>query len=172
MPFYANKHKLGFVSGYGSQAFWEVNYDYQVIFFEGEYFYSFLRKRKWGLEVIAQPQYNMTKIGGEGGPVSQVKGFEFGLNMGLLVRRNFFSDRLSFFTSISTGPHYVSDTPERQASGYIFSDNFNVGMNVLIYNNLYLEIKSGVRHISNLGFQQPNYGVNNTLVKGGFFIAF
>jgi hypothetical protein len=168
----ASKHKIGFISGYGDQSFLDVNYYYHIVFFEGQYSFSVLKKSNWGLEILTQPQYNITSMKNNDNASDLVKGYEFGLNTGLLIRRNFLSDKLSLYSCVSIGPHYVSDVPDRQSEGFIFSDNFFIGMNALIYNNLYLDLRSGVRHISNASLKQPNGGVNNSVFKGGFFFLF
>jgi hypothetical protein len=171
--FLENRHKAGFVAGYGNQAGWNVNYVYNVIFFEAQYHYSLLSRETWGLEILVQPQFNFARMreGENESTAELVKGYECGLNIALLIRRNFFSDRLSIYTSIGTGPHFVSVVPERQSEGYLFSDNLNFGIDIRIYHNFYLDVRSGIRHISNLGFKQPNYGVNSTIVTGGFFFV-
>jgi hypothetical protein len=94
------------------------------------------------------------------------------LNLGFLARENAFRDFLSFYLTISTGPHYVSGTPQRQANGFIFSDNFAGGINVRLTKNLYADLRSGIRHISNAGLRTPNGGVNALTTREGFLLLF
>ena len=77
---------------------------------------------------------------------------------------------LYLYGLISSGPHYVSGTPERQADGFIFSDNLLLGLNVKLFEKIYLDLRSGFRHISNAGLNHPNGGVNDLVLNGGVFI--
>ena len=148
-----------------------VSYNYKVYFFQFQYYYSFLRKKTWGIDLLVQPQYNITKFRETDNTVEQKKGYETGLNVGVLARKNVWKDFLSFYLLISAGPHYVSGTLERQSKGFIFSDNLSVGINMKLAKRLYLDIRPGFRHISNAGLKQPNRGINTITLNGGFFIA-
>lgn len=55
------RHKWGFITGYGSQKGLDVSYNYEIVFFQFQYYYSLLKKQSWGLEVLLQPQYNAIK---------------------------------------------------------------------------------------------------------------
>jgi hypothetical protein len=62
---------------------------------------------------------------------------------------------------------FISGTPERQSSGFIFSDNLFIGLDIQLIDNLYMDIRPGFRHISNLGLQDPNWGVHSFVLSGG-----
>ncbi len=85
--------------------------------------------------------------------------YEFGLNFifsfGFQVGEN---SILS--ANIGTGPHYITAAIERQASGFIFSDHFNIAYKKRI-KNLQLGFTVGIRHISNAGLKEPNLGIEN-----------
>ena len=198
--FHGSKHKLGFVSGIGGQDFHQIlnvlygrdanstkansndvdndpdqtilqaRFDYQVVYFQLQYYYAVLQKKSWGLDILAQPQYNVTQFRFLDDETKRFKGYEYGLNIGLLIRKNILSDKLGFYAFLSSGPHYVSGVPERQSGGFIFSDNFFMGANVKVIKNIYLDSRIGIRHISNAGIKEPNAGVNNLIISGGFFI--
>jgi hypothetical protein len=170
--FGGSKHRIGYVSGYGcqNQLGLDVKYDYQIIFFQFQYYYSFLRRKTWGLDILVQPQYNITKYKQLDNDTYEVNGFELGTNIGILIRKNILNDFLSFYALLSLGPHYVSGTPQRQASGFVFSDNLFVGMNIHLLKNMNLDIRPGFRHISNAGLVDQNAGVNNIVLSGGILI--
>ena len=198
--FLSSKHRMGFIVGYGGQNFEQlvndlhpdhrvpmlgylegqgkdvnspglsVTYDYQVLFLQLQYYYAFLRRNSWGLDLLVQPQINRTRFKHVDSDLSEVKGFEFGVNVGVLIRKNFFRDHLSLYFLISSGPHYVSGTPQRQSEGFIFSDNFFVGLNLKIYNRIYLDLRPGFRHISNAGLKHPNGGVNDLVLSAGVMV--
>ncbi len=195
-----SKHRLGFVSGFGGQNIDQllsdmnhndakkirdhmlskgentdspglsVTYDYQVLFFQLQYYWGFLNREKWGLNLLVQPQYNLTKFRHIDNIANEINGYEFGVNAGVLIRRVLLGEVLYLYGLISSGPHYVSGTPERQADGFIFSDNFLLGLNVKLLENLFFDFRSGFRHISNAGLNHPNGGVNDLVLSGGVFI--
>ena len=164
-----SRHKIGFVSGYGNQSMLNVLYDYRVCFFQFQYYYSLLGKQTWDLEILAQPQYNITKYKYKDYFTDDLDGYEVGLNIGILIRGNLVKKYLSFYGLLSSGPHYVSGVPRRQANGFIFSDNISIGMNVRLIKSLYLDVRSGIRHISNAKLKSPNGGVNNFIINIGVF---
>ncbi len=171
LPLSACRHKAGLMTGYGEQFSRENRYYYRPYFIEGQYSYELLQKNLWGLEILAQPQYNITSYKENQFSSALIKGHEFGLNIGFLLRSNFCYDRISLYAAASSGPHFVSGVPDRQSRGFIFSDNLFVGMNVLIYRNLYLDLRTGTRHISNAELKHPNGGLNNYIYKAGFMIV-
>ncbi|QKX06975.1 hypothetical protein HN014_19315 [Aquimarina sp. TRL1] len=199
--FKGKKHKLGFIVGYGAQhlnqllsninekdansikefliknkikpdeAGLDVTYSYEVTYFQAQYYYSLLRKSSWGIDLLSQPQYNLTKYKHLDKAVATIDGYEVGLNVGILIRKNFINDLLSFYALISSGPHYVKGTPARQSDGFIFSDNFVAGLTIKILKDAYIDIRPGFRHISNAGLKYPNGGVNDFFISGGLMFA-
>ncbi|SOE23554.1 Lipid A 3-O-deacylase (PagL) [Spirosomataceae bacterium TFI 002] len=143
-----------------------VEYDYQILFFQFQYYWAFLRKKSWGLDLVVQPQYNLTKFKIEDNP-NELKGYELGVNAGVMIRKNLFKDRLSIYSIISAGPHYLSGCPERQSKGFIFSDNLFAGLNLKLFKNTYLDFRPGFRHISNASLSRPNGGLNNFVISAG-----
>jgi hypothetical protein len=73
---------------------------------------------------------------------------------------------------ISSGPHYVSAAPHRQSNGFVFSNNLSAGVNLRLYKNLYADLRTGIRHISNAGIKIPNAGVNDMTINEGLMFAF
>jgi len=193
-------HRLGLVSGYGGQnvdqLLSEINqkdikkirdhliskgentyapglnvtYDYQILFFQLQYYWGFLKWEKWGLELLVQPQYDLTKFRHVDKIADEINGYEFGVNAGVLIRRMLIEEALYLNGLISSGPHYVSGTPQRQADRFIFSDKFLIGLNVKLLENIYFYFRSGFRHISNAGLNHPNGGVNDLVLSVGVFL--
>ncbi len=164
------KHRIGFIMGYGGQAGLKVQYDYQVKFFQVQYYYAFLHRQTWGLDLLFQPQYNTTKYRYIDNGPDEINGFEFGINTGILIRKNIFRDFLSSYGFISTGPHYVSGAPQRQSKGFLFSHNIFIGLNIRLLKDIYLDIREGFRHMSNASLSEPNRGINDFVFSGGLFI--
>lgn len=147
-----------------------VTYDYQTLFFQLQYYWGFLKREKWGLELLVQPQYNLTKFRHVDKIADEINGYEFGVNAGVLIRRMLIEEALYLNGLISSGPHYVSGTPQRQADGFIFSDKFLIGLNVKLLENIYFYFRSGFRHISNARLNHPNGGVNDLVLSVGVFL--
>ena len=184
-----SKHRIGFNTGFGYQKIsiaipddeveggviyvesgLNVEYKYEVSYFQAQYYYGFLRKKSWGLDLLVQPQFNQTKYRFLNTDLEDIKGYEFGVNFGLLIRKNIFKDFLSFYLCLSVGPHYISGAPERQSKGFIFSDNLFGGANIKIYKNAYLDFRYGFRHISNASLTKRNGGINNIIYSLGILV--
>lgn len=85
--------------------------------------------------------------------------FEYGLNIGF---QHMFPITPSIYSSIfiSTGPHYFSADTDRQAPGFIFSDNFGAGIYYFISKDFAINIGFRLRHMSNAQTRLPNSGIN------------
>jgi len=93
---------------------------------------------------------------------------EYALNIGLQVRYNI--DKKFSLVLLGSIGAMVSDTPtERLAEGFAFSDIIQIGAGYRI-NRVLIEIKPGLRHVSNLDFQYPNAGHNATTIDFGISI--
>lgn len=166
------RHKWGFEFGYGEQGSLKVDYFYKVYTLQYQYYFTLLGKEKWALEFLAQPQFNISRFKETNDSETITRGHEYGLNGGFLIRGFFWEDRISPYFVISAGPHHVSGVPDRQAPGFIFSDNSFVGLNIGLMESLYLDLRFGFRHISNAGLQHPNGGINDWVGNAGFVVAF
>lgn len=168
-----SKHKIGFISGSGlstNQVGISVNYDYKASLFQLQYFYTILDKGTWQLELLGQPQFNTSSFIPQNDNNTIITGYEYGLNGGVVLRKYFFKDALSLYGLISAGPHYVSAVPRRQVAGFIFSDNFMVGTSVHLFKGIELDLRAGIRHLSNANIKKPNGGINNFLLNAGFTV--
>jgi len=85
--------------------------------------------------------------------------YEFGLNF-IFAFGFQLGENSILSVNVGTGPHYITAEIERQASGFIFSDHFNLAYKKRI-NDLQFGLTVGIRHISNAGFEEPNLGIEN-----------
>jgi hypothetical protein len=183
---FTKKNQLGFVIGTGNQYIGQLigagskgfavatNYYYHVTFYELEYYRTLKKKRSTEWDLLVQPQYNINRYGlyPESVPADYLDGYEYGLNLGVLYRKNLRNLPLSWYVSLSSGPHYASGTPHRQMNGFLFSNNLFAGVNLKLYKNIYADVRFGLRHMSNAGTRLPNAGVNNVTLKEGLLVAF
>ncbi len=93
--------------------------------------------------------------------------FEFGLNVGFSY--TFLQTRkVSLHVALGSGPHYITIETEKQARGFIFSDNLELGAAYRIESlNTSVLFKLRYRHISNAGLQEPNGGIDNLFIVAG-----
>lgn len=78
-------------------------------------------------------------------------------------------DMISF--TAGAGPHFISVETEKQANGFILSDNLFLSYRrklILNRSPWELSIYGGFRHLSNAGIKQPNDGIDNIMVGLGF----
>lgn len=154
-------HSRGALFGFGQK--FNMDALYNPVFFQGAFSWQFDRKkRKNFLAFYLEPQFNLVNT-------ERRMDIEFGTNVGLRYYQQVFSD-LYFYETLSSGPHYITANLERQAKGFIFSDNLAVGLFKKLFpdRSLYLNLQAGVRHISNAGLKTPNWGVNTMNFMVGF----
>jgi len=113
-------------------------------------FYSTSGKFNIGLGLL--PQIGLV-------PYSSAVEYEFGLNITFILSFEL-SENDIFSINLGTGPHYITASINRQASGFIFSDHLNFAYRHR-YNQLEFGITAGIRHISNAGFEEPNLGIED-----------
>lgn len=128
------------------------DYDYSADLFEVLLTRRIHEGRWFDLELSARPQLNATQV-------EDRKGIEFGINVAVsaVLSRGFI--RPGF--SIGVGPHYITESLERQAEGFIFSDNFRFFMRMHLSETICLSPHAGFRHLSNASLKQPNDGINS-----------
>lgn len=134
---------------------------YQLFYLGGDFSWSLGKAvKKDFVSFYLEPQFNLVHT-------NHRLDFEFGLNGGL---RNYIriNPGLYFYQMVGSGPHYISANIKKQAKGFIFSNNFSMGVFKSINKkSLFLNLQFRFRHISNAGFKEPNEGVNSyNLVVG------
>ena len=73
------------------------------------------------------------------------------------------SPGLYFYQVLGAGPHFITAQLSRQATGFIFSDNFGLGLLKRLKKTgpLLLNVQLRYRHLSNASFKKPNAGIDN-----------
>ncbi len=100
-------------------------------------------------------------------PLQNLVDYEFGLNAGLKYHLGFTST-FEMNAAIASGPHFISVETLRQADGFIFSDNIEVGFSYFMpVAKTTINAKARFRHISNAGLQSPNGGIDNLFIVIG-----
>ena len=105
---------------------------------------------RWYLEPQVNPVFLREKL----------SEYEFGVNAGLRLDY-LFPGGWGIYAVAGVGPHYISVETERQAKGFIFSDNGGIGLYKNIFGKWNITAECRVRHISNANLQSPNDGINN-----------
>jgi hypothetical protein len=181
-----NKNRLGFTTGTGVQYIGQLvgigrkgftvasNYYYHVNFYEIQFYHTLKKRPAYQFDLLVQPQYNVSRYGlyPESVATDYLDSYEYGLNLGLLYRRNWGGGPFNYYVALSTGPHYASGVPHRQTGGFLFANNLVGGLNLKVYKTLYADISFGLRHMSNAGTRLPNAGVNNLVFREGFVVGF
>lgn len=144
----------GALTGFGHTI--SDNTVYRVFFILGEHSKSFRKHpaKKDFAAWYAEPQVNYVRT-------LRPNDFEFGVNLGI---RNYIkaNEGLYFYQMLGSGPHFITAQLDRQATGYIFSNNLAAGAFVGVdkKRSLFLNLQFRVRHISNANIKLPNRGVN------------
>lgn len=92
--------------------------------------------------------------------------FETGVNLGIAYEF-YIPNAAILFIGGGVGPHYININTDKQANGFIFSDNVFAGVHQILNPNWMLTYQVKYRHISNAGLQQPNNGIDNMFVGMG-----
>lgn len=159
---YINQKSIGgFISAGFPYYNLEVDVGYHPILIGGYLHLPLYQARKnFNIAIDVLPQVGIV-------PFDNNTEYEFGLNI-VFVFGFAVSERDVFSINIGSGPHYITAQLDRQASGYIFSDNLNFTFRHK-FNVLEAGVTAGIRHISNLGFEEPNIGVETIHI--GFTVA-
>ena len=93
--------------------------------------------------------------------------FESGINIGLKYSLPI-NPILSISFAGGVGPHFITAETERQAAGFIFSDNIEAGIYIKPPDHDWkFHFTGRFRHISNAGLKRPNGGINNGFILIG-----
>ncbi|MCP4121009.1 MAG: acyloxyacyl hydrolase [Bacteroidetes bacterium] len=100
-----------------------------------------------------------------GGGISEWEaGFNVGLKYLIAIKES-----NGIYFHVGSGPHYISlNSPDHQAGGFAFSDNFGMGYERLFRKDIKITVAYRFRHISNLDIQSPNKGLDNHFFTLGF----
>jgi len=136
------------------------NYNYQLYQFIYNYSLPILNQKNiknHNLLVQFEPQINPVFLKG------QKMEIEAGINVGLIYNYKL-SENLLLDVGISSGLHFISISTELQAGGFIFSDNFILGISERMNGkkgDWEFTLQTRFRHISNAGIKEPNWGIDH-----------
>lgn len=162
-----NDLSLAFNLGYGDQTKLAIDYRHYTHHVQAEIHYAFFKKEQFDISFLGMPHFILTDVAEIDAQPKLTRGYEFGINGGFMFRWKLWQEAFNLYFLISSGPHFVSHAPERQSTGYIFSDNFFVGIQIKLAPKLYFDFRPGFRHISNAELQFPNGGVNSIIYNAG-----
>jgi hypothetical protein len=94
---------------------------------------------------------------------------EYALNVGILVRYNL-KQSVSFYILGSLGPMFSDKETERLAKGFASSDIIALGVAYKI-GKIMLELRPGLRHVSNADLKYPNSGHNSSNIDFGISVS-
>lgn len=142
------------------------NYSYKVSQFIYNYSIPILNQnniKKHNLVIQFEPQINPVFLKGE------KMEMEAGVNVGLIYNYRL-SENLLLDAGIGSGLHYITKETNLQAKGFIFSDNFILGISRRIkgeINDWELNFQIRFRHLSNLDLNLPNKGLDSFILYIG-----
>ncbi len=155
---------LGISLGRGFQNGLQVQYHHQNLFLVASYHARLLSWQSLSLEWTLMPQFNFSRYKVTNNSREVLGGFEAGVLPGAIIRWSLPDETFHLFFLAGVGPHYVSGLPDRQAAGFIFSDNLMLGCGVRLPADYILDFYGGFRHLSNAGIRQPNGGINSLML--------
>jgi len=160
-----HRFSASIVPSIGSQQLLNLNYQYQSRLLQLQ-LNGPLRSRasrnekafrlQWLLQL--QTGYSLYRYD-EQSPIE--RGIEAGINGGFTLSWQDRHRRLIPYMAVHAGPHYISGRIKRQKAGFIFSDNFALGLLLRMKKDIYLDIRPAFRHLSNAGLGLPNGGINS-----------
>lgn len=162
--------RFGFMTGVGRHWLLDVNYDYQLILLQPQIYYRFYARKLHAVEMLLLPQVNASFWTDNKQSGVLKRDFEFGLNWGLVLRQMFARKNAGVYSLITTGPHYVSDVPQRQSPGFLFASQLGAGFTFKLTESASIDIRTSYRHISNAGLKEPNAGVESWLFLAGIIL--
>ena len=170
-------NKIGFLYSSAKQnniLFFDRDYDYKTNVYKFQLFYSLKKWRKWDVNLIVQPQYQMAQhqLLNEQFVTPDEENFEFlrekftqkkdislyAFELGFQLRK-FLIKKISFEATLGLGAGYISLESERLAKGFTFIENVSLGL-AYTSNSSEFFLATTVGHVSNFNIQKPNSGYN------------
>tara|TARA_B100000497_G_scaffold34586_1_gene40555 strand:+ start:4870 stop:5478 length:609 start_codon:yes stop_codon:yes gene_type:complete len=130
------------------------------------------KQRLFSLPIIAitaelQTQLGVTNVSEQRNSGVQIKGIETAILVGLNLELSLLPKYWWIYVGGSIGPQFISNTPQRQNDGFVFSDSVYAGSRIKAGIRSQLDLKAGFRHQSNAGISQPNGGINSLFISVG-----
>ncbi len=154
--------------------FEDKDYDYRIRVFKVQLFYLMHRRKKWGFNLLLQPQIQFAKhqllnpyfISPDIPNYEELRDLYtqeknltlYQLEIGFQLRAALWK-QIYFETTVGLGAGFINRATERLAKGFTFIENFSVGLAYqLKTKELYLGTNIG--HVSSFNTQKPNDGYN------------
>lgn len=118
-------------------------------------------KRKWRSYYLIQSHLGTSTYKFRNRDIEFRRGREVGVNAGLKFGRTLLNNLFESYIGGTVGLYHVSGLPERQHSGFIFSDVVFGGVIIKFTDKVSLDSRFSLRHLSNASLAKPNGGVNN-----------
>lgn len=176
----SDNYKIGFAYGFGSE-FNNRNYTFENHFYKLMLYYKIKATTNLQYEILIQPEINFAKhqllnlyfVKPETPDFEQKRTEylklkdvrEYVLNIGFLIRKPI-GKNYSCYILGSIGPMINDTETERMSEGFAFADVLAVGFTVNI-NRVQVEIRPGIRHVSNAGLGSSNAGYNTKNIEFG-----
>lgn len=157
----------GVITGFGSASIDEG--DYQTILLiwhlgiDMKRFLPELENSKGKLSFYLEPQINPV--------VDPETGIECGVSLGFKCMYPI-TGKLSPYIMVGVGPHYISVNTKKQADGFIFSDTIGVGFYYYLTEDSAINMGYRLRHMSNVGIEKPNGGIDSHFGTIGYSMFF
>ena len=130
-------------------------------------------KSSWRLEGILEPSFFQVKfreifaVDRNTEVMNTIN--EYALVLGL-ISRWYLSNSISTYFCGSTGPLYNDYDSSRMKKGVGFSNGLYIGFTFEV-NGVRMDLRSGIRHVSNAGLNEPNLGYNSSITEIGVLFA-
>ncbi|TAG53006.1 MAG: acyloxyacyl hydrolase [Cytophagales bacterium] len=159
--FYEKGFLVGF--GHGLSIYNLPEGNYRPFFFMGHFGIDLLKKNKQNLPfgkftLYFEPQFNPVLVENYSKNLVEQK-FEFGLNIGFKQTVRIYKNLFAFIHG-GVGPHFHNSVTRKQFKGFLFSDNFGLGLSYKISENKLINLGFRLRHLSNANLEMPNSGIN------------
>jgi hypothetical protein len=136
---------------------------YRPVFFMGHFGIDMLPKNpsnllQGKLTLYFEPQFNLV-FQRRFSNNEVVNRIEFGVNVGFKQTIKIYKNLFAFLHG-GVGPHFFNTETNNQAKGFIFSDNFGMGLTYKISDNKIINLGFRLRHLSNADLMKNNFGIN------------
>lgn len=158
-------YEIGFATGYALGYLHKTNNDPFNVIVNSVYVGFELNSifnidQKYGIfQLSFEPFFNVIKQ-----PKLNV---EVGISAFIKYEYSIFSE-LSIYAQIGAGPMYFGiDSNELANKGFQFLDQFGLGFHFFFFDHVSFNLEYRFRHISNAGFREVNFGLNNNSITIG-----
>ena len=142
-------------------------YEYQLTGLQLSYGHALSGSKHTVLDLVSELNAGLVRFGEPKGPPWKRAG-EFGMAFGLRAGALLNGGRTMLHSMFLLGPHHISDSPNRQAPGFVINSAAFTGVMMPITYQSSIDLRLGWRHLSNAGIREPNGGTNTIMVQVGF----